>query len=305
MSEWELARRRKIMAFRFGSRMWITARGMKPSPCYEVEVQQSPLKIFPPQYNVVWRPISGLMCPQVLTPYEVSGVFHAIPGQETVVVHHQGGTDEVKIQEIPVPAEMEGGEAALAAEGGAAGLFTGYSGTSFDEAYQDAVAKAVAHPDELFSVRVVEQGGTHGGIAGINDLFVTVRKLGRGSGSVRPDGAEGEAAATDRAAGATEPAGGDRCDHVVTYTAEQNLYDVIIHAEGVNPTTGWKQWFVMLPIEIWPPQFEVLHQAPDVGGTVESPFHIYTSFPARGRIEEVTVHDANGEHRVKVEWVPD
>jgi hypothetical protein len=225
-----------------------------------------------------------------------------------VTVHHADGTDKVKIHDIPVEGLSERGGAELAeskdAAGGGGALYTGYSSKSFDEAYFDAVSKIPIHPDELFRVRVVEQGGRHGSIAGINELFVTVRKLGASSAR-EGSGEGGDALTSSGGGGATEPAGGDPCDHVIDYRAEQNLHDVIIHAEGVNPTTGWKQWFVMSKLDIWPPQFEVLHEAPDFGGTVLTPFYIHTSFPARERIEEVTVHDANGEHRVKVEWVPD
>jgi hypothetical protein len=307
MSEWQLARRRKIMAFRFGRRLWITAEGMKPSPCYEVEVQQALIKIFPPQYNLLWRQTPGVMCPQVLTPYRVSGSFPAMGSQDYVVVHHAGGEDKVKVHDIPLAGLSERGGAELAesedAAGGGGALYTGYSPTSFDEAYFDAVSKIPIHPDELFHVRVVEQGGTHGSIVGITELFVTVRKL--GPSSARDGSGEGGEALSSGGGGATGPAGGDPCDHVIEYRAEQNLHDVIIHAEGVNPTTGWKQWFVMSPLDIWPPQFEVLHEAPEIGGDAFTPFYIHTSFPARERVEEVTVHDARGEHRVKVEWVPD
>lgn len=51
---------------------------------------------------------------------------------------------------------------------------------SFDEAFADALARLPAlepeHPDVLETVSVVEIGGLLGGIAGLRDLYVRVRR---------------------------------------------------------------------------------------------------------------------------------
>ena len=51
---------------------------------------------------------------------------------------------------------------------------------SFDEALADAIeqlpALEPAHPDTLQTVRVVEIGALLGGIAGLHDLYVRVRR---------------------------------------------------------------------------------------------------------------------------------
>jgi hypothetical protein len=51
---------------------------------------------------------------------------------------------------------------------------------SFDEAFADALARLPAleasHPDVLETVRVVEIGGLLGGVAGLRDLCVGVRR---------------------------------------------------------------------------------------------------------------------------------
>lgn len=298
MSGWQLASRRKISAFRLGSVLWISAEGMKPTPCYDVDIQPSPADVFPPEFNLVWR-TSGV-CIRVLTPYRVGRAFEVGGGDfDTVRVRHRGGTDDVRIYTLPFP-RVEGAEEDAAAGGeiavGGRGVYTGYSTVSFEQAYFNAVSQVpYAYPDELIHVRVVEQGGLHGGFAGINQLFVSVRR----SGPV-PATRDREALAK-RHDGEPEP-----CGEVAQYRAEQNLHDVIIHAEGEHRTTGWKVWFNMRPERIFPPQFEVLHEAPDgPSGDMITPFYIYTTFPSRQRIEEVVVHDAHGEHRVPVEWVPD
>jgi hypothetical protein len=51
---------------------------------------------------------------------------------------------------------------------------------SFDEAFADAVAQLPAlepgHPDVLETVRVVEIGALYGGLAGLRELYVRVRR---------------------------------------------------------------------------------------------------------------------------------
>ena len=56
---WELAQRTRIRAFRAGRYVLIVANGDLPSPGYEVDIQQSPLRIYPQQYNLVRRPLPG------------------------------------------------------------------------------------------------------------------------------------------------------------------------------------------------------------------------------------------------------
>jgi hypothetical protein len=51
----ELAQRNRIRAFRLGGYVLIVAEGDLPTPGYEVDIQQSPLRIFPQQYNLLRR----------------------------------------------------------------------------------------------------------------------------------------------------------------------------------------------------------------------------------------------------------
>jgi flavin-binding protein dodecin len=284
MSEWELARTRKLRAVRFNGAITLGAEGVKPTPCYEVEFHKSPIEVYPPEYNLVWRQPPGTVCIQVLTPYQVTQRIDGGGFTDVVVVHHAGGTERVPIFDLDLG---EAGEReAAAAEGG--DLYTGTSHTSFQEAYYDALARIPHAPDEPVRTVVVEQRGLHGGFLGFNELSVTLRHVGAPAGGDGGPGAE------------------EACDHVTRYHAEQNRHDVIIHAEGENPGTGWTQRLVQRPERIWPPNFEVLHRAPTGPSLpVLTPFFIYTSFPAATRIDEVTVFDAHGPHRVEVEQVPD
>ena len=56
----ELAQRSSIRAFRAGQYVLIVAEGEVPTPGYEVDIVQSPLRIFPQQYNLVRRERPGI-----------------------------------------------------------------------------------------------------------------------------------------------------------------------------------------------------------------------------------------------------
>jgi hypothetical protein len=298
MSEWKPARARQITAVRYGRVIWLTAQGVKPTPCYEVEFQQAMIEIFPPQWNLVWREKPRTVCIQVPVAYRVSKTIPAAGYTDVVVVHHAGGTEHVRIVDLPLEVDEKAA--------GAGTVYTGTSSDSFQAAYADALSQIPAAPDEVVRTEVVSQRGLHGGFLGFNLLSVSIRHL-RGPGAAAGEAGGAERAAAQGGAGEAADAPRERpCDHVTRYHAEQNLYDVIIHAEGENPSTGWTQRFVQRPERIWPPNFEVVHRAP-TGPTlpVLTPFSIHTSFPSSQRVHEVTVYDGRGAHRVEVEQVPD
>jgi hypothetical protein len=179
---WELAQRSRIRAFRAGRYLLIVAQGDLPTPGYELDIQQSPLRIFPQQYNLLRRERPGIW-PDVVVPYRYGEVFLFPADQPVVTVHHRDGQDKVDIEEcgeelapfaalVSQPAEGSGESAANEATGMSANR-------SFDEAFADAVANLPApfptHPDQLTTVEVVRIGGLFGGIAGFNHLVVTVR----------------------------------------------------------------------------------------------------------------------------------
>jgi hypothetical protein len=177
---WELAQREGIRAFRAGQYLLVVAEGDLPTPGYDVDIQQSPIRIFPPQFNLLRRERPGVW-PDVIQPFRYGEVRLYPPDQPVVTVHHRDGQDDVEIQSCGE--DLAGFAAAVgegAEEGRAAREATGMSrNLNFDEAFADALAQlpppATQHPDQLTSVVVVETGGLFGGIAGFHHLYVRIR----------------------------------------------------------------------------------------------------------------------------------
>jgi hypothetical protein len=177
----ELAGRSRIRAFRAAQQILIVAEGELPSPGYEVDIRQNPIRIFPPHFDLLRCALPGVW-PDVIAPFLHAESVRFPEDQSTVTVHHADGEDDV---------EIEGCGAELAAYAAALGEgtdrpcpagaeeATGFSkNLSFDEAFANALANLppIESPvaDLLARVQVVEIGGLFGGIAGFNDLFVRV-----------------------------------------------------------------------------------------------------------------------------------
>ncbi|WP_142392556.1 hypothetical protein [Mycobacterium sp. 3519A] len=176
----QLARRNKIRAFRAGRYILIVASGDLPTPGYDADIEPSPLRIFPQQYNLLQRRRAG-MWPQVLTPYTYGELFVYPEDQSVVTVHHADGQDDVDIE--PAGLDLAAFTNAVSASQEAVGAVDEATGTSsrlsFDEAFADALANLPvhepSHPDELTSVKVTEVGALFGGIAGFRHLYVKVQ----------------------------------------------------------------------------------------------------------------------------------
>ena len=177
----ELAQRTRILAFRTRQYVLIIAEGELPTPGFDVDITQSPLEIFPPQFILQRCPRPGSW-PQVVTPYRYAETISFPADQPTVTVHHADGTDQIDIEECgdelaDYVRAISGDADRQCPEG--ADQATGFSRTlSFDEAFTNARANLppVESPgaDILERIQVVEIGGLFGGIAGFHDLFVRV-----------------------------------------------------------------------------------------------------------------------------------
>jgi len=179
----QLARRTTLRAYRVEKYVLIVAAGELPTPGFDVDIVQSLLTIFPPQFSVVQCPRPGIW-PDVITPYRYAESVPFPVDQDTVTVHHAEGRDEVKIEESP----KELAAYAQAITGPADRVrppredqATGFSRKlSFDEAFANAVDSLppIDPPvaDALSRVEVLEIGGLFGGIAGFHDLFVRIRR---------------------------------------------------------------------------------------------------------------------------------
>ncbi len=177
----ELAQRTRIRAFRAQQYVLIIAEGELPTPGFDVDIAQSPLKIFPPQFNLLRCPRPGIW-PQVVTPYRYAETVRFPADQPTVTVHHADGADQVDIErcgkELADYLRAVSGDADRPCPPGADEA-TGFSKKlSFDEAFANARANLppVKSPgaDILERIQVVEIGGLFGGIAGFHDLFVRI-----------------------------------------------------------------------------------------------------------------------------------
>jgi hypothetical protein len=177
----QLARRTLLRAFRVGKYVLIVAEGELPTPGFDVDIEQSPLRIFPPQFNLLQCPRPGIW-PQIITPYCYSESVLFPADQDTITIHHAEGSDEVSIEDCP--SELAGYDRAIKGDPDqpcppGSDEATGFSGKlSFDEAFANALANLppVESPvsDALTRIQVLEIGGLFGGIAGFNDLFVRI-----------------------------------------------------------------------------------------------------------------------------------
>jgi hypothetical protein len=176
----ELAERRVILAFRAGERVLLIAAGELPSPGFRVDIAQSPLRIFPPQFELLRIPLPGIW-PQVVTPYRRAEIVRYPVGQDVIRVRHADGVDAVPIRECG-PDLAQFATLVLGKEAPQGDEATGFSANlSFDEAFRDAVAGLPALDagpvaDQLATVRVIDIAGLFGGIAGFRHLTVRVRR---------------------------------------------------------------------------------------------------------------------------------
>lgn len=187
-----LAECEKARAVNFMGRLFISADGQKPSPCYAVRIVQSPIEIFPPQYEVLGE--QTVPCVDLLTPFHVVGGPFPLPSQETAVrvrFRHKGEavTESIPIEVVrssrenlggggfPGPFAEEAGKSAAVRHDTVRGFSTNFS---FDEAFHSAIANLPrhqsSHPDELEVVRVKEIGAEFGGILGFNHMFVEIER---------------------------------------------------------------------------------------------------------------------------------
>jgi|SRR5829696_5028406 len=77
----------------------IFATGWHPTAGYVDFFEQSPLRIYPPQF--ILRMIPPVIAPQVLTPFAIWVMFGASEPVETVTVHDADGSHEIKVEQVP------------------------------------------------------------------------------------------------------------------------------------------------------------------------------------------------------------
>ncbi|MEM7290791.1 MAG: hypothetical protein AAF412_10570 [Pseudomonadota bacterium] len=170
-----LAHRTTIRIFQCEAHLLLCATGDLPDPGYDIDIEQSPLRIFPPEYNIVQCRRPGVF-PQMITPYRICRTFPLGDRVLEITVHHGEGTDKVNVEPCEdemVLYEVSGQNDTVSADVPAIGRS---NKLSFDEAFADAVSQLPPSPvaDGLVRVKVTEVGGLFGGVAGLHELFVKI-----------------------------------------------------------------------------------------------------------------------------------
>ena len=97
----ELAQVNEAKGYRWGDELILRISGDKPSPCYQVDIEEMPMTIFPPEFAATQAPDPLAFCTEVITPYERVQVFRVGGGEfDTVTLHAAGGDIEVPIERI-------------------------------------------------------------------------------------------------------------------------------------------------------------------------------------------------------------
>ena len=78
----------------------IFAMGCHPTTGYTDFFEQSPLRIFPPQFIFRTIPPTGIVL-QVITPFSIWVMFGASDPVETVTVFDADGSHEIKVEQVP------------------------------------------------------------------------------------------------------------------------------------------------------------------------------------------------------------
>jgi hypothetical protein len=177
----ELAQRTRIRAFRARGYALILAEGELPTSGFNIDIVPSPLRIFPPQFNLLRcpRPRHG---PQFVTPYRHAEIVRFPADQSAVTVHHADGTDQVDIEssnkELSGYLQAINGDAGPLCPEGADEAIGFSKKLSFDEAFANALANLppLESPgsDTMERIQVLKIGGLFGGIAGFHDMFVRI-----------------------------------------------------------------------------------------------------------------------------------
>jgi hypothetical protein len=172
------ASRRSIHAYRAGTFVLIVAEGDLPTPGFDVDIEQDPIRIFPPHFDLLAIPRSGIW-PQIVTPYRYAEFVRYQQDISTITVHHADGQDEVVIEEPAIGLHQFAALPSVSVDDSDEAIGTS-SDLSFDEAFRAALEnlpyRKPEHPDEQTRVEVLETAGLFGGIAGLHELYVRVRR---------------------------------------------------------------------------------------------------------------------------------
>ncbi len=144
-----------------GGKVTLTARGQHRTGGFAVRFQDTPIDVFPPEYELRHVRPTGMVT-QAITPFEQTTRFPAADPVGRVVVHDAQGRHEIEVTGNAV------------APGGAP-----FVGTSESGDFGEALAAAIAAAKEgLHSTLVLwtlrDVSGESGGFVAVNRLSVTI-----------------------------------------------------------------------------------------------------------------------------------
>lgn len=159
-------------AFRVGTTLFITAKGVLSNMNQIADIRQAPEKIYPPFFDFL------LYSPAIVLPTIREFNFTVMVGfpadEENVVIRDSLGKHEVKISEAPGTLKSMAKLLDFAhSEQGGFGM-----GQTLDEAITAAIAHAPpprsSTADAVFTYKILESGKMVGGFAGINLFYALV-----------------------------------------------------------------------------------------------------------------------------------
>jgi hypothetical protein len=150
----------------------ITVKGNTPTPGYLKEIKRNLITIYPPEFLIRYSKKPGIF-EEKITPFELQTNFHAKQNPGTIILYCQDKKIDVSVTdsyEVLSDSIAEGAKHRFEA--------TGMSSNGvFHEAFNSALNQlSEGIFDELLSVRIASIEGQFGGIAGLNELSVTVDK---------------------------------------------------------------------------------------------------------------------------------
>ena len=170
--DWQMGRvdHASLRAYRIDSdTVFLEGMSQLPTPGYETAFR--PYKM-PHAYEFCWREKPGTW-PDVVTPRSIAWRLSSESG-DVITVTDQNGKRAVNVESV-TPEQRR----ALVARGdGNQSAATGWSSKlDFDEALREAVRNLqMITCDELVCFRIVETGGVVGGIAGQQDLYISIER---------------------------------------------------------------------------------------------------------------------------------
>jgi len=172
----ELANRVTVRVFQAEGHILIAVAGDLPDPGYDIDIEQHPRRIFPPQYNIVRYRRPGVF-PAIITPFRICRSFPLGDRVPEITIHHGEGTDKVSIE--PCKDDLTWYEESCRFDDdidGSVPAMGRSNNLSIDEALADALNQLPPSPvaDGLTKIKIKEIGGLFGGVTGFHELFVKI-----------------------------------------------------------------------------------------------------------------------------------